>query len=170
MFKNIYLGRCLKFAVIAAVLFCIPVVFYIKDDTYTASWLIYIGSFLFCGVITVYALFFNKLRDGDADIPQMITASFITVIMGVIFTAILSFSLLLVLVPGYPINETVVNASTDTPTNAVHGKLNGLGFRLFVGALLINFFIGAFVGGLFPFYLKGNQTRQSGKTKPSNND
>jgi hypothetical protein len=162
MFKNINIRTNLKFGAIAALLFGIPVYAYILDNTYTKSWLIYLGSALFCGVITVYTLFYNKTKDGNANTVQMIFTSLVTVVIGVVLSCLLCFVMLAIMVPGYLGTGAPGNISSDAPVNTVHDKTNGLSFRVFVGALLINFFFGAFAGSLLSFSAKRDQTRNSG--------
>ena len=162
MFKKLNLITNIKFGLLAAVAFAIPVFIYIRDSSYASSWLLYLGSALFAVVIAIYTLFFNKTRDENANTAQMVFASHVTVVIGIILSVLFCFILLSVFVPGYLGGPADPGISADAPTNTVHGKANGLGFRVFVGAILINFFFGAFAGLLFPFSAKRDQTKNAG--------
>jgi hypothetical protein len=73
------------------------------------------------------------------------------------------------MVPGYLDNGPAARVSHDTPINAVHDKTNGLSFRIFIGATIINFSFGSFAGFMFPFAIKRNQTKDSGEPYPLHN-
>jgi hypothetical protein len=168
MFRNINVFTNIKFGLLASLLFCIPIFIYIRDNSYTQSWLVYLGSALFCVAVSVYTLFFNKTRDGNANTIQMIVASLLTVVAGIILSCIFCFILLLLFVPGYLHGGTAAAAAaSNTPPPMIHGNSDGVGFRVFVGAFLVNLVFGSFFGSLLSFSAKRDQTKNSGKTGTS---
>lgn len=166
MFSRINYPNSLRSAFIAAFLFIIPVFFYVKDTTYKATWLIYLGSFLFFIVIVVHTLYFNKVRGENANTVTMVFASHMVTLMGVVLSCVFAFLLLTIMVPGYLSAGPASKATPDTPANEIFDKTNGLSFRIFMGASLINLALGSFAGLVFPFTARKNQTRDSGEPYP----
>jgi len=151
---------------LAAFVFSIGVFLYILDTTYAETWLVYLGSFLFFLVILINLILFTKRHGRNSNTVTMVFSSHVTTIIGVIISCLFSFVLLSIMVPGYLDNGPAGTVSPDTPINAVHDKTNGLSFRIFIGATIFNFAFGSFVGIIFPFSLKRNQTKDSGEPYP----
>jgi hypothetical protein len=170
MFKGVNIKRVLQYAVIAAVLFSIPLFFYVRTATYRSSWLLYVGSFLFFIVIVLFTLRDNQAKGGNASTVSMVYASHIATIVGVILCCIMCFVFLSVLIPGYLSEGPAKVVSPDTPINEIHDKTNGLSFRSFAGALILNFSFGSFASILFPFTIKRNQTKDSREPFPLQNN
>jgi hypothetical protein len=166
MFRRINFGNSLKSALIAAILFTIPVFIYLKDTTYKSNWLIYLGSFFFFLVIVLHTIFFNKVRGENANTITMVFASHVVTVMGVVLSCLFAFLLLVIMVPGYLDAGPAGKATPDTPANEIFDKTNGLSFRIFMGASLINFAFGSFAGIVFPFSVKKNQTKDTGEPFP----
>lgn len=166
MFRRINFRNSFRSAFIAALLFAVPVFFYLKDTTYGSNWLIYLGSFFFFLVIVLHTIFFNKVRGGNANTITMVFASHVVTVMGVVLSCLFVFILLVTMVPGYLEAGPAGKATPDTPPNEVFDKTNGLSFRIFMGASLINFIFGSFVGIVFPFSVKRNQTKDTGEPFP----
>lgn len=59
-----------------------------------------------------------------------------------------------VLIAGYLNSGNTDKALTDAPPNTILDKTNGLSFKIFINAILLNFFTGSFVEITFPFMLK----------------
>lgn len=166
MFSRINFPNSLRSAFIAAILFSIPVFCYLKDTSYESNWLIYLGSFLFFIVIVLHTIFFNKVRGENANTITMVFASHFVTILGVILSCLFVFILLSLMVPGYLGDGMVGKSTPDAPANEIRDKTNGLSFRIFMGASLINFIFGSFVGIVYPFSVKRNQTKDTGEPFP----
>lgn len=166
MFKKLDLLSNIRNGIIAGLVFGAGVFFYIRETTYSETWLVYLGSFLFFTVIVVDTLLFNKRRGKDANTVTMVFSSHVTTIIGVVVACIVSFALLSLMVPGYLDNGPAGKIAPDAPINSIHDKTNGLSFRIFIGATIINFSFGSFAGIMFPFTIKRNQTKESGEPYP----
>jgi hypothetical protein len=166
MFKKMNLATSLIYGGIAAVLACIPVFFYIREASYTQSWLIYMGSFFFAVVIAIHTLRENKKTGGNESTVFMVFKSHVTTLMGVIMACIICFLLLVTMVPGYLTEGPAGKQMRDAPVNSKEDKTNGLSFKVFSGAILFNFSMGSFVGIVFPFYSKRNQKKDSREPFP----
>lgn len=64
------------------------------------------------------------------------------------------------MIPGLFHAGTPAKALTDAPANTVHDKANGLLFMIFGSATIGNAASGIFVCIIFPFAIKGDQTKE----------
>lgn len=169
MFKRIDIWTNLRNGVIAGIAFSLCAFLYIREVDYADTWLVYLGSVLFFTLIIIDVVQFNRRRGKNANTVTMVFSSHVTTIIGVIVACLLSFILLSIMVPGYLSSGPAAVASPDTPANAIHDKTNGLSFRIFIGATIFNFAMGSFVGIVYPFTLKRNQTKDSREPLPLHN-
>lgn len=169
MFRELDWTYNLRHGVIAGLLFSACVLLYILDTRYAASWLLYVGSFMFFVMIVVDLLAFNRRRGKNANTVKMVFSSHVTTIIGILVACVVSFLLLSLLIPGYLDSGPAGRVSPDTPINAIHDKTRGLSFRVFIGATIINFSFGSFAGIIYPFTIKRNQTKESGEPYPLHN-
>jgi riboflavin transporter FmnP len=166
MFKKINWPRTLISGSLAGILFCIPVYFFIKDATYQESWLFYVGSFFFLIVIAAHTLVENKLRGQNESTVALVFASHVATIVGVIVAIILCFFLLVIFVPGYLSAGNTAKTLINEPSNTILDKTNGLSFKVFMCATILNFSAGSFASIIFPFAAKKNQTKDSREPTP----
>ena len=155
MFKGINLKPYITHALMAALLYCLPVIFFLKAADYTRAWELYIGNFLFLLVIVLFLFTFNKKRDENAGTLLMLTASSITTILGTIAAVILGLGLLLIFVPGLLQSGTPDKVLINAPGNSVLDKTDGLVFMVISNAIIGNVSSGLFVSIIFPFSMKG---------------
>jgi len=160
MFKRIHWRQYVPFAVIAAIVYCIPVFFFIREANYTQSWLLYVGNFLFLFVIVAFLVSFNRKRNENAGSVTMVAAGHITTIMGILSALVLSALLLVIFIPGI-FHAEAGKVLQNAPANTEHGNTNGLVFKVFANAIVGNMATGSFVSIMLPFTLKGDQTKES---------
>jgi Na+/proline symporter len=160
MFKGINLKPYVVHSLVAALVYCIPVIFFLKSSDYTQAWLLYCGNFLFLLVIAYFLFVFNAKRAENAGTTAMLTASSITTVMGTIMAVVLSLLLLFIFVPDIlqagPAGKKLINE----PANSVIDKTDGLSFMVIVNAIIGNISCGMFVAIIFPFALKRDQTKE----------
>jgi hypothetical protein len=166
MFKKIDWGLTILAGSIAGILFSIPVFFFIRNATYTESWLLYIGSSLFLITMIIYTWIDNKNRGENESTAALVFATHVTTVVGVIAACILCFILLVILVPGYLGSGNAGKLLTDEPPNTILDKTNGLSLTVFASATILNFSAGSFVGIVYPFASKKNQTQDSRQPTP----
>lgn len=166
MFKKVNWRSTLISASVAAMLFCVPAGIYIYKASYPASWLLYLGGFLFFAVISIHTLIDNKKRGGNESTVAMIFASHVTTISGILIACCICFILLIIMVPGYLSPGITEKVLTDEPANMVSDKTDGLSFEIFMAAIIFNLSMGSFAGITFSFYSKRNQTRDSREPTP----
>ena len=76
-----------KFGIIASILYCIPVIFFIKDHRYADTWLLYLGSAIFLMCIFVFGIIYGgKMNDR----PSKVYNGFIVTTLGLFFRVFLS--------------------------------------------------------------------------------
>lgn len=165
MFKRIHWRQYFPFAFIAATAYCIPVIFFLRDANYTQSWLLFLGNLLFLFCIVSFLFYFNKKRHEQASSVTMVAAGHITTLLGIATALITCIILLIAGIPGLlhtgPAGKVLINA----PSNTIQGKTNGLVFEVIADVLVGNFSAGSFASILFPFAIKGDQTKESTSKK-----
>ena len=166
MLKKVNIRSTLIAASIGALVFCIPAYIYINLAQYSETWLLYIGSFLFMIVMAVHTYTDNQKRGENESTVAMVFASHIATIAGVLISCLICFIMLAVLVPGYFDSSSTDKQLVGEPAQVMSGKTDGLSFDVFLSATVINFSVGSFVGIVFPFYQKRNQTRDRREPTP----
>jgi len=159
--KKSHWSLYLKYGILAAIAYSLPVIVFIKLADYTSSWLLFSGCLLFLFFIALFLIQFNKRRNGNAATGTMLAAGLIATTTGVVISVLLSFILILIFVHGFlsqPVPDKVLHAE---PSNVIKDKTEGLAFMIFMTATVGNFSAGSFVTILFPFSLRKDQT--SGK-------
>jgi len=121
---------------------------------------------MFMIAMWVHTIVDSKDRGNNESTVALVFASHMATIAGIIFSCLLSFLLLLILIPGYMGPGNTDKALADDPANTIHDKTNGLSFNIFMAATVINFCVGSFTAIILPFYLKRNQTRDSKTPTP----
>jgi uncharacterized protein (UPF0333 family) len=154
MFKREYLISYIKWGVIAAIAFCIPMVIFVNSAQYEKSWLLYLGNVLFLVVIAAYMLSFNKSRGENASTQAMNAAGHIATVVGIIISCIVG---LIVLSAAGVLggNNVMEDAPAQTGTGASHGKV----FFVFMNAIIGNLAGGSFASIILPYSARKNQTK-----------
>lgn len=160
MFKKFHWRHYLAHAFVAAILYIIPVFIFIKDTAYSQTWLLYLGNFLFMITMAVFLFAFNRRRGKNASSMAMFTASNITAVMGIIIACLLCFILISIMIPGLFHSGPPDKVLTGAPANTIQDKTHGLLWMVFGNAVIGNVATSFFVSIIFPFALKGDQTKE----------
>ena len=128
LFSSLY-GIC------GAILYSVPLIFFIVHTNFSDQWLLYIGNFLLLGLTFFAVIQFNKKLFGNATLGSMINTG-----IKITFISIAILCIVL-LVLAFADNHKVLQHAPDEVYN---GKKNGLWFTLFADAILVNIFVGAF--------------------------
>src|SRR5688500_19518694 len=97
MFKKHPIKSYLVYSVAAALLYAVLVYLFIRNETFTSSWILFIGNALFGCCIAVFIGLYNKRRKENASTETMMVAGHITTVMGVVVACIISLCLLFVM-------------------------------------------------------------------------
>ena len=161
MLNHSFFKIYLIFAVAAALLYCLPVYFFILAADYTRSWLLYLGNFLFMIVTGVFLFYISRYRQSNPGMMGFIILGEKQVLRSTALALCFSFILLIILVPGFfekgPAGRIIVNQ----PANTIHDKSNGLIFMVIVNAAIPNFITGSFASEILSASL--NNKAQKGK-------
>jgi hypothetical protein len=161
MSRRVHWSFYIRFALLAAVVYCIPILFFLRDATYQEGWLLYIGNFLFLFPVLLLLLRFNRERGENASSIAMLKAGSMVTIAGIAISCLLCLLMILMLVPGYLHAGTAEKWLANKPANMVNDKTNGLSFMVFANAVVGNLSTGLFIAILYAFSLKGDQTKES---------
>jgi hypothetical protein len=151
-----FIKQVLAYAAAAAVLYCIAAVVYIKQMSFEASWILYVGNFLFAAVIGIFIAWFYKKHEKDINTVTLVSIGAKTAVAGIVMACIINFILVLVLVPG------IFKAGSGSYLFLRHspaqfeGKNQGFGSILFFNAILGNAGASFFISLLIPFSVMKN--------------
>lgn len=160
MFRKVNFRVTLVAALIGAIVFSIPVGFFILYGSYTGSWLLYLGSFLFFAVMWIHNMYENKKRAKIEKTTTLVFIAHLTAILGIAISCLLSFILLVIFVPGF-LTASPEKVLINEPVQMLGGRTQGLSFEIFIAATFINFSVGSFAGIIVPFYVKKSQRREA---------
>jgi len=161
-----FIKQVLAYAAAAAIVYCIAAGVYMKRMSFEASWILYIGNFLFAAVIGIFIAWFYKKHESSIDTVTLISIGAKTAVAGIVMACILSFVLLLILVPD------VFKAGSGSYLYLRHspaqfeGKNQGFGSILFFNAMLGNAGASFFISLLIPFSVMKNLYGKGEESKP----
>lgn len=148
MFKKFpfYLG---KYSIVPAVLYIIPVILYLREETFSQTWLLYVGNALFlCYVFAFEILFFND----QAITKSPVSAGLAVTITGIIISCLLVILCAFIFTPALFHLGTAGNGLTNKPPALA--QKGEIWFILFASAIIGNIAAGAFSSVLSGAVLK----------------
>lgn len=160
MFKKAFFKIYFIFAFLAAFIYCIPVYFFIRMADYTQAWLLYVGNFLFMAVIVAFLFYFSRLKNENLRTLSLIVSGQKAVVLGMAIAGIISFILLIVLIPGLFGKGTPGRVLSEAPVNILQGKTNGLISMVLIDSTIGNFVTGAFMSLILPASLRRRTQRK----------
>ncbi len=156
MVKSYPVKFYIGFALVATLLYSIPVYIFIGAGDYTRSALLYLGNFLFMIAIAVF-LFYIRSKEPYFKMTDLIIEGEKQVLRSIIFTFIIISILLIIESPGkYMINK---------PANTIHDKTNGLDFMVIVNLVICNSFAGSFATFMLASTMSGRLKRKKREYK-----
>jgi hypothetical protein len=159
MFKKEYLASYIKWGIISAIAFCIPMLIFMKSSDYRSAWLLYLGNAMVLVVTAIYMLVFNKNQNENASTQTMMAAGHIATLIGIIISCIVALIALFIFVPDIFSSGTSQSAMGDAPAQTGTGKTHGMLFFVFMNATIGNFCGGSFSSILIPYSARKNQTK-----------
>ena len=133
-----YLSR---FAIFSAILYCIPVIFFLKDKKFSDTWLLFLGNALFLFSIFIFGAMHNSKKNNN---PSKSFNGFAITFAGVIFSCILILLLTLVFAPNVYHIGSSNEVLQQTPPTITKKNEHGLLFIMLANALIGNICAGTF--------------------------
>lgn len=157
MFTKKQLLPFLKYSIPAAIIYLISVVIFLSDDTYTMTWILYLGNVLFAAVIVFYVVNFNSKSDNSSHTPKVIASGMVAAIIGAIISCLAIFIILAAMKPeGY---RYIANTASELakPAPGLEGTSHVLMLMLFLDAVIGNLGASAFVAFMVPNMIRKYQ-------------
>ena len=119
----------IKYSIVCAVAYCIPVFFFFRTDTFSGAWLLYLGNTFYITLLLISGLFVNKKLNDYASLRSMIMAGVKVIVSSILIICVITTIMLL----AYNRNSTVPLAPDKT---------DSLIYMLLMDAVFVNFIIG----------------------------
>jgi hypothetical protein len=147
------------FGLLAAVLFCIPLEFFLYSDKYENFYYLYIGTGLFMA-----AIFYHTYRLIDRPYDKnravsMMMSGLLTTIAGVILASVIAFISVFVFFPDLFSSHQVVNMVQNAPAESQPKYPYDLLFMILGETIIVNMLVGAFVSVMTSYATKRDQTQ-----------
>ena len=152
----------ISFSLIAAFIFCVFAFIFIKDDSFLDSYMLYIGNFLFAGVIAVFILTYNQRRHENAKAQNMVLAGHITAVVGILISCFIIVLLILMIRPNVFHVAAANPDSMEKSLATLQGNTHGLMLVLFMNTIFGNIAASSFFSIVLPFAAKRFQKDDSG--------
>ncbi|MDB5247550.1 MAG: hypothetical protein JWQ40_1944 [Segetibacter sp.] len=159
MFKKEYLASYIKWGVISAIAFCIPMIIFISSNQYSSTWWLFVGNGLFLVAIALYMLELNKSKGENASTQTMVAAGHVATVVGIIISCIVAFIVLSVMAPDIFSSGQSDKVMEDAPAQTGTGSTHGLVFFVFMNAIIGNVCGGSFSSIMVPYTARKNQTK-----------
>src|SRR4051794_25197365 len=88
-----------KYAILPALIACIPMFFFLRDARFSETWLLYLGDALFLVSMIIVMVILNKKTEENAATGSLLIVGHAITIFSIVIVAIVGFILLLVFVP-----------------------------------------------------------------------
>lgn len=141
-----------RYSLLCALAYCIPVIFYLMNDTFTNSWVLYIGNTAYILLLIISGYFVNKKLNDYASLRSMITAGakviFSSILIICILTAILAFA---------------IRGNSSAVVKSAPDRTDNLYYMLPLNAIFVNFLMGFFAVIIGAVTIKKNQKNASGQ-------
>jgi hypothetical protein len=160
-----YIKQVLLYAAAAAVVYAIAATVYIKDMSYSASWILYVGNFLFAAVIGIFIAWFYKKHEENISSVTLVSIGAKTAVAGIVIACIICFLLLFILVPGVFKSGSGSTIYLQHSPAQFEGKNQGFASILFFNAILGNAGTSFFISLLVPFSVMKNLYGKREKSK-----
>jgi len=159
MFKKEYFSYYLTYGILAAILFCIPMIIFISSANFSSTWWLYVGNILFLLAIVFFMLKFSRRKGEDPSTQTMVAAGHITTITGIVISLIVAIIALFIFVPDLFASGQSDTVLENAPSQTGTGKTHGLVFILLMNTIIGNLVAGSFPSIILPYTSKRDQTK-----------
>jgi membrane protease YdiL (CAAX protease family) len=158
-FDKQHITEYFLFGLLAAVLFAIPLEFFLYSDKYENFYYLYIGTGLFMA-----AIFYHTYRLIDRPYDKnravsMMMSGLLTTIAGVILASVIVFISVFIFFPDLFSTHQVVNMVQNAPAESQPKYPYNLLFMILGETIIVNMLVGAFVAVMTSYATKRDQTQ-----------
>ncbi len=154
MLKKYPLSSFVKYAVAAAIVYSIPAAFFIKNEIYSQTWLLFMGNGFFLCVLLGFIFFYKNPNSNNTKLYPLFSGLIVTA-MGVIISCIL-VSLIIILIKPSFFSISPSNSITHSPSS-----IQGLALMLYMDAIGGNAIAGAFASVMFFVDSRSNRNKRA---------
>ena len=137
--KNAFLSLG-KYAILPAILFSIPLIFFLQDEKFEKTWLLYLGNALFLFCIFVFVLLYSKKSNTNSPLNAGLSVTF----MGIAFCFILAIICIIVFAPGLFNIGAAKDTFHDMPAALPPGHRHGVLLMVLADLIIGNVTAGSF--------------------------
>ncbi len=163
MFKKEYLLDYIVYGGLAALLYCIPMIYFVHLADYHNTWMLFGGNVLFLFGILTYMLAFAKRKGQNPSTQTMTAAGHLATVFGIVISCIVVLITLAFFSPA--LNGNVM---ADAPSQTGNGNTHDLVLFVFMCAIIGNLCGGSFISIIISYASKKNQTKDK-KSEVLNN-
>lgn len=146
------------YSVLAAVLYTLAAIYFIKSARFQDSWVLYVGNILFGVAVSLFMLRHIAAKNEGGSTASMAMVGHLVVIIGIVLSCLLAFIALAVFIPGIFSSGKAATVLQNAPSLQRGGKTDGLVMEVFMDAIIGNVAAGSFVSLMFAYTAKVNQT------------
>jgi multisubunit Na+/H+ antiporter MnhC subunit len=159
LYNRKHIIEYLLYGLFAAIVYIIPVLFFLKDSRYENFYYLYIGNALFAGMITWHAFqLLYRPYDGKRSVTMLVAGN-LTVLTGILICCIFIWIAMFMYSPELFSKTATANILRDAPPTIQPHMPAQLSFMLMLNAIVVNFGTGAFVSVIMSYAGKRNQTK-----------
>ncbi len=149
------------FSIGAESVYCVTAYMFISQDSFSSSWILFVGNVLFAMVIAAFIFTYNMRYKMNAKPQVMVAAGHITSVMGIVISCVVIFLLLAIVTPHiYHVAANNSDALEKAPPT-LQGNGHGLMLVLFMNAVFGNIAASSFISIVLPFTAKRFQKSDS---------
>ena len=105
-------------------------------------------------MIAAFLIYVGRLKKEGSSTLSLVVTGQKEVLLGIVIAIILSFILLIILIPGLFERGIPGRVLSHEPANTMHDRTNGLDFMVILNASIGNFVTGSFVSVMLPASLR----------------
>jgi hypothetical protein len=157
LFNKKHILEYLFYGGMAAIVFIVPVIYFLAKGVYEDSWVVYVGTALFMFAIMVYNLILTRRKADYKSALKMLMAGHLAVLTGIVLSVLLAFICCYIYIPGFMTGHS--QPILDNAPEGLNNKNTGTLLQIFLPATIGNFCAGAFITVVVSYVIKPNQTK-----------
>ena len=138
-----------KYSVLAALLYSLAIIYFIRADNFQASWVLYIGNMLFGLGILAHIFMYKPGNSPASTSSRKILAGHIVAVAGILISCVFILIIFYFLMPVvFHTNNAFENGFSERPAQMENGH-QGIVFMVFMNNIIGNISAGSFISIVF---------------------